>query len=460
MTAPAPGWSVDRPTLLGLAGVGLYVAALMLAMQHWPYDYWGALVVAPLLLAVSWPVMARLGRIEGDPWVANVLLLALVCKLLASLARFYTIFVAYDGSADASMYNDNGRRLAPLYLAGDFAADLGWPHFVGSGFIIVVTAIVYILIKPTLIGGFFVFAWLSFWGLVLAYRGFRLAVPDGDHRRYLVLVLFLPSLLFWPSSIGKEAWMSLAVGLLLYGSARVLTSRRGGFLVLGLGFAAASVVRPHVAALCAAGLVVAYLIKQPRRRTSLTPFVKLAGLAVVVALTVVVIQQAADFVGVEDVSAKGIQDTIETQGERTGIGDSAFTPTPLTSPLGLPMAAVTVLARPFPWEAHNLAAFIAAAEGLLLLLIVSRSLDRLRGLPRRLRRDPYVALSAVFVAGFIVAFSSFSNFGILARERTQLAPALLTLLCLPVAPADARRSPARTDQVHHEHPTQRARIRA
>ena len=32
-------------------------------------------------------------------------------------------------------------------------------------------------------------------------------LPTGDHRRYALLVFFMPSLLFWPSSIGKESWM-------------------------------------------------------------------------------------------------------------------------------------------------------------------------------------------------------------------------------------------------------------
>jgi hypothetical protein len=39
----------------------------------------------------------------------------------------------------------------------------------------------------------------------------------------------------------------------------------------------------------------------------------------------------------------------------------------------------------------------------------------------------------VYAAGFVVAFASIANFGILARERVQLLPFFLVLLAVPVA---------------------------
>ncbi len=124
----------------------------------------------------------------------------------------------YGGGADSARYDDAGERISAALRAG-----LPWvAHgpFPGTAFIEGFTGYVYLLLGPTLIGGFLFFSWLGFWGLLLFQRAFATALPDGDARRYALLVLFLPSLLFWPSSIGKEAWMTLALGLGAYGAAR------------------------------------------------------------------------------------------------------------------------------------------------------------------------------------------------------------------------------------------------
>ena len=53
--------------------------------------------------------------------------------------------------------------------------------------------------------------------------------------------------------------------------------------------------------------------------------------------------------------------------------------------------------------------------------------------PRLLRRAPYVTFSAAYLLAYIIAFSGFSNFGILVRERSLALPAFLVLLAVPVA---------------------------
>ena len=75
-----------------------------------------------------------------------------------------------------------------------------------------ITTGVYTVIGPITLAGFLVFSSFAFWGAYLLYRAFRIAVPNGDARRYALLVFLLPSMLYWPSSIGKEAWLMLFVG--------------------------------------------------------------------------------------------------------------------------------------------------------------------------------------------------------------------------------------------------------
>jgi hypothetical protein len=79
----------------------------------------------------------------------------------------------------------------------------------------------------------------------------------------------------------------------------------------------------------------------------------------------------------------------------------------------------------------------------LLLGLTVASGRRLRRLPRALWENPYVSYAFVYSALFVLAFSNFANFGILARQRVQLLPLFLVLLAMPAdreeAAATARR---------------------
>ncbi|MFD0350237.1 hypothetical protein ACFQ0M_37875 [Kitasatospora aburaviensis] len=76
-------------------------------------------------------------------------------------------FVLYGGAADSKMYHQKGGELAAYLdqadLLGGIQYDLGM-KVAGTGFIIVVTGVVYAITGPSLIGGFLVFSWLGFWG--------------------------------------------------------------------------------------------------------------------------------------------------------------------------------------------------------------------------------------------------------------------------------------------------------
>ena len=79
--------------------------------------------------------------------------------------------------------------------------------------------------------------------------------------------------------------------------------------------------------------------------------------------------------------------------------------------------------------------------GLMLL-----SWRQLWALPKTMMRQPYVLYCLVFTLAFIVAFSSFNNFGILVRQRAQLFPfflVLLTPLGLSAQSEEVTESPAR-----------------
>jgi hypothetical protein len=293
-----------------VGGVAAVAGSTAWLMEHASYDAYAGILVAVALVAISAPMLRRAVRYEVDPRIGRLLWIALGCKLLASMARYAVAFGLYDGQADAGVYHSVGAALARQFRDGDFVVDLG-RRVQGTGFVQILTGGIYTITGATDIGGFLVYSWLGFWGLYLFHRAFVLAVPQGDHLRHARLVFFLPSLLFWPSSIGKEAWMCLGLGVCAYGSARILTGARGGLLALSAGIVALSFVRPHVAALVAAALFAAYVLRGQRgSRTGLAPFGKLIGIVVLGGVLVLAVGELESYMGVDAFDQDSVQLTL------------------------------------------------------------------------------------------------------------------------------------------------------
>ncbi|MHB1613258.1 MAG: hypothetical protein ACYCYA_02890 [Actinomycetes bacterium] len=421
-------WRESQASMLVLAGVGAYAAIAFYAMNRSGYDVWGGLFVLPILLALSMPLLSVMARHEDDPRLATVLFWALIAKLVMAIPRWGMGFILYGGVADASGYSGAGAMLANAYRHLHF---IGPPSTVtGTNTLQVITGIIYVFTGNTTLGGYIVFSWIGFWGLYLYYRAVKLAVPEVDHFRYALFVFFLPTMLFWPSSIGKDAWMCMGIGLSTYGAARLFRSRRGAYPILAAGLVATAIVRPNMTAILFAALFIGYLLRPAGpRATVLSPIFKTLGIVLLLVAGFVVINKAKSFFGLTTLSVTSVQHVIHTAGVNTTIGGSSFTPTPVHNPLEFPVGAVTVLFRPFPWESHNIQVLLTGMEGVFLMGATALSWRRFAAVRHHLR-NPFVIMALVYSVEFIYAFSRFGNYGIIARERAQLYPFFLLFLCL------------------------------
>lgn len=419
----------------GLAAVlamTIMLVALAYAMNHMSYSIWGAFWAGPVLLILSLPVVNRARHLDGDG-ISRIVLAAAALKIFVMpLLRYWMAFSLYGGSSDAAQYDRAGALLAPLFRQGIYR-DLG--EISGTRFLEIVTGHVYALIGPTRLGGFMAFSFLSFLGCYLFYRAFRIAYPEGDGRRYALLVFFFPTLMFWPSSIGKEAFMMLVLGGAAVGAAQLFAGRLRGLGWLALGIGGAAVLRPHMSLLIGVGLAMAapFAVVRPgprgaRRRGQLGAAVLLVSLLLA---SSTLIGAAERFFGLESLNTQTAGEQLDETTRRSGQGGSEFTPYSPNNPVGFVMSGVTILFRPFPFEVGNAQALLTSVEGLVLFALFVVSLRRLVRLPAELFRRPYVACALVYVFAFIYAFSSIVNFGILARQRAQLLPLLFVILCVP-----------------------------
>ena len=439
-----------RPWAVGLAVAAATGAGFALiwgwAIGLQSYNVWGALLVTPVFVAVNAVLLWRAAAREPSPWFGKLIGLAFLAKMLGTLARYYVAYVVYNGATDAERYNLAAALKYQSWRHGEFTFDLGAAR--GTQYMELITTAVYTVIGPTTLAAFFVYASFAFWGAYLLYRAVRLALPEGDHRRYALLIFFLPSMLYWPSSIGKESWLMLFGGVTALGAAKFFAQQRGGLALLAAGAFGTAIIRPHIAVLLFAALIVGQLFRPASTRVT-GILSKFAGLLVMGAAAWVLATQSAQLLGTDDITFQSVTQSLDMAGGRTTQGGSEFTPVPVESPLALPAAAFTILFRPLPWEASNAQLLIQSLEGLFLLGLTLASWPRLRQLPGTMRRNPFVLFCVVYTLSFIVAFSTFANFGILARQRVLMLPFFLVLLALP--------APSPKDEAEDEWPYVRSR---
>lgn len=420
-----------------------------------------------LLIVLFVPIVAAMARREANEKVARAIWYGFAAKLTGFVARYLVISGAY-GAGDSASYHRAASVLARSYRSGElFVPVPGAERGAGTIAIRVITGLIYSVTGSSLLVGALVFSLLCFTGMVLCVKAFRLAVPEGDHPRYARLVLLLPSMLFWPSSIGKDAWMLFGLGIVAYGAARLYTRSFGGLLLIAVGTAALALVRPHIALVAFGAAAVALLFRRAGhgRRKRMNVVGKVLVLVPLVFASLTLLTKAQTFLKVEELSLESVQAAGSQVGVHSDQGGSAFTPVPVTNPIQLPWALVTVLFRPFPIEASNALSFGIALEGTFLLLFAVMAWRRILAGLGALRRSPFLVLCGIYTLAFAVAFSNIANFGILARQRVQVFPFFLAFLAavpsLAVRRAAARQRDARDPEqpAHEQTPTRGALAR-
>jgi hypothetical protein len=392
-------------------------------------------------------VVAR--RHPDEQWMTWLLVVAVIAKLIASGIRYYTIVDEFGGG-DAETYDLWGRRYFEYWTAGGDEPDFMDKGSSETNWVRWFTGIVYVIVGPDVVVGFLAFGLLAAVGSYFWYRAAAEAVPFLDKRLYFALVFFVPSIMYWPSSIGKEALMQLGVGGLTLATAMVLKNRllTGLLIALPAGWFVWK-VRPHLLAIVAVAAGAAYIVGRVRRRQELSSvsLLRPIGMVLVVFLVFFAVSEGTKFLGMEQLSLTAVEAELEETSETTAQGGSQFeggggSLTPLTLPYG----AMTVLLRPFPWEVQTGLQILASLEGAAIAAFIVYRRRSLALSLRRARTTPFLLYCWTFVLIYVVAFSAISNFGNLVRQRALVLAALFVLLAL-----DAKRAAGESSEPDSGH---------
>ncbi len=391
-----------------------------------------------LMLSVTFGLMGWMLVTRLSASVKVLLLSAILLRVVGAFLRYYLLFAFYGGAGDAVTYFEYGAYYAERYADLDFGmwfdAD-EWRHgsFLGTHFLGLVSGLAVLLIGPTLRGEFLLFALLSLSGLLLIGFSIARSYPQVSGRRYLFWLLLWPSLWYWPASLGKDALVMLGLGAAVAG----YVGRNGNirWLLLAAGLALVFAIRSEVAALLAMTIALAQWLSFQGKWT---PGRIAQGVALLAGCAVVV-SWGTYFAGVQDVGVDGVQAYLtETSGNTAGSGGSGIEAVG-TSPLDVPMAFITTLLRPFPWEANNVLALASSAEMLLLWSILLYRRRQVAAALRGWRQSRILRFALPFILMYSILLGmAVGNLGIIARQRIFIFPFLFLLIAWEPARAAVR----------------------
>jgi len=397
---------------------------------------WRTALLIMLLATVVAGLASALPVPRDEAWLPGMIMLGYLAKILGAFARNFTLFAFYGGSGDARGYHGSGIRGNDYLRQFQLPPDTGTAGS-GTEFVDLVTGLLYVPYEPTFLGGFVLFATLAFIGQLLIYLAFRNTTAPERWKLFALSVFFLPTLVFWPSSPGKEALMMLFIGIATFGAAKLFAEYRIRWLfVIGAGLAGTSAIRVHVSLLIMGAIGVVLLFARspsvPGARIRRLGLLSIAGVGLAALVFVASSQFQIDLrAGVsEELLTEEVDPFLDKVTSRTEQGGSEVEGGFIEGPEDIPEATLRVLFRPLPYEANNLPALAASAEGtILLLLFIWRSPAILRNL-RRVRGEPFALYSVAFTFAFVIGWSSMVNLGILARQRSQTMAFLMAVLVI------------------------------
>ena len=395
-----------------------------------------AVVLFPIVIWIS----KLLPNARDREWLPHLVIWGFFAKMMGSFLRYFMAADIY-GTSDSFRYHAKGIAYASIWR--HLSVPVSNSGGEGTGFTEVVTGLIYAVYTPAMRGGFLMFAFIAFVGQLLYYAAFRPWLPDSALKRFAFVMLFFPSIVFWPASVGKDALMMFFTGLATLGISRLLRRiELTGLVLAGLGLYLTAEIRPHIALMLAMAAVLAFVLMR-RNEVAVSGFKRVIPIAAaVIGLVFAWSAFATDF----EVSLEGTVDTQDPAAfltrveDQTSQGGSQVTGGVVRGPQDLPAATLKVLFRPLIYEGTSPAILLSSLEGTALLLVVVWKLPMVWRNRRMIRPNPLLLLSFIYTGGFIIAFSSILNLGILARQRVQVLPfflALLVTLGWPPEDADA-----------------------
>ena len=259
------------------------------------------------------------------------------------------------------------------------------------------------------------FAWFGYLGFVFSYMFFRENIPIKiklfNRFDFLTILLFLPNMHFWTSSLGKGSVIFLGIMMYVY----ALKMPKARWILILLGTLIIYHVRPHVLMFMLVGTGLGFMSNNKN-----ISIAKKLGVFLIVTVILIAIQDKILAVLNLSGSENIVEDFQEFSTSRSeGLSDDAGSGVDMSS-YPLPVKLFTFWFRPLFFDAPGFLGLIVSAENLLYLLITLKIVKKdfisfIKRAPSLVKMSFVVFFSTSFAMTFIM-----SNLGIIMRQKSMV----------------------------------------
>lgn len=277
----------------------------------------------------------------------------------------------------------------------------------------------------------FIFCFFSYLGLWKLFLVFYRSYPDIGKK--FVLILYIPSVVFWGSGILKDSFCLGCIGIVIYlvnGLHSLSIKSAIKLLIVGICLYLIWLIKPYIFFCLIIPLVIwrysFYLIRL-RKRLSIKTIVMINVVVFLFVYKFAHITERLNAISLEDMYLEILKTRAGFIGDDDGSSFSLgeFTPTVWGFIQQIPSAVTAVLFRPYVWESKKIFSLIAAGESLLILsstiLVIAKA--HVKTTIKNVLRNPDILFCFFFTLLFAIALGiSVSNFGALVRFKIQFLP--------------------------------------
>lgn len=284
--------------------------------------------------------------------------------------------------------------------------------------IVFIGSLIYEIFEISFLGMGFVFGMFGLIGLLIFDSSLRFITKNKSNNIKILatLFIFLPSVSFWSSGLGKDAVAFMAVNLVLWASLNLYNRKIP--MIFGIIFML--LIRPHIAAVILIALTLSIFFE---RKINI---INRVFLTIVVFITAyIVVNSALNYLNFnQDLNLQNIINYIKQRQEYNWKGFGGGTD---IRSMSLPMQILNYLFKPLPYEANSIRSMLASIDNIFLLyLFIIGLYSKFKGSSVH----PNINLIFFMIYGFgllVILSMTTANTGIALRQKWMVLPFLIVL---------------------------------
>lgn len=283
----------------------------------------------------------------------------------------------------------------------------------GSPFIFYLSSIFSKGLNASYLNVTLVYNFIGFLGLLYFYKSINKYLKKMNFLWFGIL--FIPSMSFWSSGLGKDAISFFSVCLFLY----AVTNGSRMYMYLIIAFISMFMVRPHIALMIAVSFIVYFIIK-----SKVHILFKIFTLPIIFASVMFSSSFVQQYVGLEEASIDSVSNYVD---QRQGYNQSGGSSIDLQS-MSYPVQIFTYIFRPLPFDAHSALALFTSVENSILLILFIYILFKNRFKVNYFTEGKNTWLLIYMILTCSMLAITTANLGIATRQKWMFMPIFLYLL--------------------------------